>query len=418
MVLELKKASSKEDLSVIISFINEIEKSSTKRDIVLALLTTLNSMLQAKFLSFVEKEDDLLKVVCQMGEDTYIKSAFSPSMCKEIFNWSMNQKKPMSLKLTEKEQFIFVPILDRCKNEDIEHGIVVLHISNSKFEFTREPNINFDILGKTAALTLTKLLKANELEQHMTLQEKTKSEMSDVSKVFKTISGSNNVKKMSFAVLEDKNSNSSDNVWWVDELDNNIGLVFVGTFHGILLGSSAIMSAYLLGEINSLKTREKLLLKPADVLNHLNSQLNPIFKTIGISLNAWYGVFDLEKKSVRFANANQVDPFVIGPELVVTNLAIEKKGISLGINMNSVYTESYSNIVGGSKLVICTKNLLEQASRLGDKYDPTWFPQVLETVGNLPVNEMCNSLECILSESLNGTAQIMSRLALLLEMPS
>lgn len=419
MAIELEKASSKETPSVIISFVSELVKTSTKRDIVLALLTTLNSMLQVKFLSFIEKEDDFLKVTCQMGEDTYIKSAFSPSMCKEIFNWVMNQKKSMSLRLTEKEQFVFVPIMDRYMNKDIEHGIVVLHLNNSNFEFSKELNVNLDILGKLSALYLTRLLQTSELNKHLILQEKTKSEMLHVSKIFKTISNSSNCKKMSFAILEDKDSNFSGNVWWVDELDNNVGLVFVGTFHGIPTGMPrAMLSAYLLGEMNSLKTREKLLLQPADVFNHLNSQLNLIFKTTGVSLNAWYGVFNLDKKSVRFANANHADPFVIGPELVVTNLAIEKKEIPLGVNIDSIYTESYLNISSGSKLVICTKNLLERASKIGDKYDPSWLPQVLETVGNLPINEMCNSLECILSENLNGTAPIMSRLALLLEMPS
>ena len=171
--------------------------------------------------------------------------------------------------------------------------------------------------------------------------------------------------------------------------------------------------------MNSLKTRAEISLKPKEVLNYLNTSLNSIFKDTSISINAWYGVINISARKITFSNANHPPPYLIGPEQQVSNLITgdDKKCLPLGVNINSVFTESSSFIPYGSRLVICTQSLIDQAASVGNHYDTTWFPQVLETLGTLSLTEMKNSLDNILTGNKNGTAQKCSRLALLLEIP-
>jgi len=170
--------------------------------------------------------------------------------------------------------------------------------------------------------------------------------------------------------------------------------------------------------MNSLKTKAEISLQPKEVLKYLNQQFNPVFKSTGITFNAWYGVFNIGARKVRFANANHPDPFLIGPEQQVSNLISKEKSKALGINLDSDFVETESHISSGSRLIICTNDLLEQAAKIGDRYDPSWLPQVLETLGSLSLSEMRNSLDSILSENVSGTASKSSRLALLLELSS
>jgi len=181
----------------------------------------------------------------------------------------------------------------------------------------------------------------------------------------------------------------------------------------------SLLTGYILGEMSSIKSNTGILLKPQEVLRYLNQSLNSSFKSTGVTVDAWYGIFNAGAKKVRFANANHPDPYLIGIEQQVVFMSVEadKKGSSLGININSEYKDSSMNIPAGSKLVICSKDLLEHAGRIGERFDPLWLPQVLETIGNLPLSEMKRSLEGILSESPNGTGLKPSRLALLLEIP-
>ncbi|MBI3590319.1 MAG: SpoIIE family protein phosphatase [Candidatus Melainabacteria bacterium] len=419
MPVDLEKSNNSKVLVEIVSFIRELDKLSLKKEIGSLLLNEISLLLSPRFSSFVEKENDVLKVICQTGESDSVKNAFSNKMCLEIFDWVMNQKQLTSLKLSEKGQFVFIPILDQIKSQNIEHGILVIYIGDSGFEFSKELNTTVNIMCKLAVLSLTKSLRISDSEKYIRLQEQIKSELTLTAKLQKAVSGSEINKKMLISVLEDEGTGFNGNVWWINELSADISLVLMAEV--LCKGSpSAMLSGYLLGEMNSLKSRAEISLKPQEVLKYLNQQLNPIFKSTGITVNAWYGVFNAGAKKIRFANANHPDPYIVGPEQQVSNLilSISEKGKPLGINLDSIFTESCSDISSGSKLIICTRELLEQAAKIGDRYDPTWFPQVLETIGTLSLSEMRNSLESILSENAGGTAKAAPRLALLLEIPS
>lgn len=400
----------------IVSFSKEIDKLASKHDVIYRLLDTLSLIFPSKFASYVEKKEGTLKVLCQLGEDKAVKNIFGKEMSEHVFDWVINQGQLASLKLGNSEQFIFMPLIDYDSGSKIEHGMLVFNLGNSTFEFTKEQNFSVNVISKLASLSMTKFLKDESSQKYSNLQERIKSELKVAAKVQSSISRESKNKKILVSVLEDKEASFNGNLWWMGELGADITLVLIAQIlcKGI---PSAVLSGYMLGEMNSLKANAEISLKPSEVLKHLNQELNSIFINTSITVNAWYGVFNIGARKVRFANASHPDPFLIGPEQQVTNLFVEK-GKSLGLSLDSVFTEASSYVANGSKLVICTKDLLEQAAKVGEKYDPTWLPQVLETLGTLSLTEMRNNLENILSENSNGTANKPSRLALLLEIPS
>lgn len=398
----------------ILLFIKELENCTNKNEIGLCALKCIGSILSATFSSYVSKEDNGLKVVCQLGDGTLGKNVFNKEMSRQIYDWVIGQNEIASLKLGDNQKFVFVPLINYEKEKTIEHGILVLSLVDPKYDVNEKTNSKIKIISKLTCLSLSKSIGGDD--KYISLQEQINSELVLTSKIQKSISGVKENEKIRFSVLEDESSSFNGNLWWISDLGGNITLVLIAQIH--CKGSpAALLTGYILGEMNSLKTRAEISLNPKEVLKHLNSELNNVFKDTSVTVNAWYGVFNLDARKVRFSNANHPDPFLIGPEQQVTNLSSSEKGEPLGLNINSLYTEGNSYISSGSKLVIFTKDLLEKAANIGERYDPTWLPQVLETIGTLPLSEMRNSLASILSESATGTAHKGSRLALLLEIP-
>ena len=416
MSTELKSQINTNLLPEVLLFSNEIEKLSSKQDIANLLLNSLRKNLPLKFISFVEEKGDSLNVICQSGDSSSIINIFNKEMSEKIFDWVAEQKQIASLTLAGNKQFVFIPLIDQENDKPIVHGMFVLH---TDFGFVAGKTLSsfMNIICKLTAMSMTKLLKNYDSEKYLKLKDQIKAELQMTAKLQKAISGSENNNKLLFSVLEDEYSAFNGNIWWVSDLGLDICLIFFAQV--LCKGAPApLLGGFLLGEMNSLTSNAEISLQPKEVLKHLNQQFNPVFKSTGITFNAWYGVFNIGARKVRFANANHPDPFLIGPEQQVSNLFAKEKSKSLGISLDSNFVETESHIASGSRLIICTNGLLEQAAKIGDRYDPGWLPQVLETLGSLPVPEMRNSLESILSKNTPGTASEGSRLALLLEIPS
>ena len=415
MLAELNSQINLNLLSEALLLSNDFEKLNFKKDIAALLLNTLQKILPLKFSSFVEKPLDSLKVICQSGDSNSVLNLFNKEMSEKIFDWVIGQKQLASLTLAGKQHFIFIPLIDQNQDKSIVHGMIVLH-PNSNFILNRDLNTFINIICKVAGLSMTKLLRNDDSEKYTKLKDQIEAELSLTAKLQKSMSGVDSCKKLLFSVLEDEYSTFNGNIWWLSDLGADISLVL---FAQVLCkgAPAAMLGGFLLGEMNSLKTKAEISLQPKEVLKHLNRQFNSVFKSTGITFNAWYGVFNIEARKVRFANANHPDPFLIGPEQQVSNLISKGKSKSLGINLDSNFVETESFISSGSRLVICTNDLLEQAAKIGNRYDPGWLPQVLETLGSLSLSEMRNSLDSILSENVSGTVPKSSRLALLLEIP-
>ena len=426
MVIELQKSkqiNETNNLSEIMVFISKIEKLKSKKEIASALLSYLSSLFEARFSSFVEKEENNLKILCQLGDidsSQRIQNIFNKEMSLKLYDWVLSQKQLASLKLADKEHFIFLPLIDYDLDKLTEHGMLVFHLPGGEFQFNKESSSVLNILSKLASFSVSKFAKNVDSEKYLCLKEQINTELKLTSKLHRSLSGSETSKKISFSVLEDQEANFNGNLWWIGDLDNDINLVLIAHVESCQGLPSAMLSGYLLGVMNSLKSKAEISLNPKEVLNYLNKQLVSVFKNTAVTVNAWYGVFNIGARKVRFSNANHPDPFLIGPEQQVSNLILHsgEKGKALGISPDSIYAETTVQISCGSKLIICTQDLLDQACKVGDRYDPTWLPQVLETISTLSLTEMRNSLASILSENKNGTAQKPSRLALLLEMPS
>lgn len=419
MDISLENENKIQVFSEINSFLKHLVKLSSKKEITTLLVNEISILIKSRFLSFVEQDKNIMKVLCKAGDDTIVKNIFTETMCNEIYKCVMSQKDSTMFKIAKNENFVFIPVIDFDKGNSIEHGMLVIQLENLKFEIPKELNNLINIFTRLSAMMMTRLLSVNEVSEHLKLKEDIKTELQSTAKLQRAMSCSEISKKLLFNVIEDEGSCFNGNLWWVSDLGADISLVLMAQI--MSKGSpSAMLSGYILGEMNSLKTRAEISLKPAEVMRYLNQQLNPMFISTGITVNAWYGVFNTGAKNVRFSTANYPAPFLIGPEQQVSNLFVIKDSIgqSLGINLNSVFKESHSNISSGSKLVICTRELLEQAAKIGDSYDNSWLPQVLETLGSLSLKEMRNNLESILSENIQGTVKSAPRLALLLEVPA
>lgn len=402
-----------------ISFLKHLDKLSSKKEIAALLVNKINLLVRSKFLSFVEQDKDAMKVLCKAGDDSIVRNIFTEKMCNEIYKCVMSQKDLTMLKITEKEHFIFIPVIDFDRGDFVEHGMLVMQLENPKFEVSKELNSFINVFTRLSGMMMTKLSNIDEVSEHLKLKESIKSELQSAAKLQRAMSCSETSKKLLFNVIEDEGSGFNGNLWWVSDIGADISLVLMAQI--MCKGSpSAMLSGYILGEMNSLKTKAEISLRPAEVMRYLNQQLNPMFISTGITVNAWYGVFNTGAKNVRFSTANYPAPFLIGPEQQVSNLFVnvDSSVQPLGVNLNSVFKESHSNIASGSKLVICTRELLEQAAKVGNSYDNSWLPQVLETLGSLSLKEMRNSLEGILSENMQGTVKSAPRLALLLEVPA
>jgi len=418
MPLELENINISKPLNELVLFLNKLLTYKSKKDLVAGLLSSILNILEpVRFLSFVEKNDDELKVLYQIGDSKLVKDVFNEEMSHQIFNWVSLQRQTASLKLVDKEQFLFVPLIDSQGSNEINYGIVVIQLVRLDYLVNKDLMLILNAVSKVAALAMSKFLKSEKSEKYTELQDEIEKELKMASILQQTMSKSQLSKKIQCNILQDEKSVHNGNLWWISDLGEDITLVLIAQIlsKGI---SSAMLSGYILGEMNSLKNRVELCLRPQEVLKYLNLQLNQIFKDTGITANAWYGVFNIAAKRVRFSNANHPEPYVIGPEQQVTNLVSSLKDKSLGVNIDSAYVETSSYVSGGSKLIICTSDLLEQAAKIGHNYDPSWLPQVLETLGSLSLTEMQKSLQSILSENQSGTATDTPRLAMLLEIPA
>lgn len=404
-------------ISELNSFIKELNNCIVKIEIANALLILYKRLINLEFCSFVERSEAGLNVINQIGGTENIKDVFDKEMSLHLYNWVIEKRKITTIQLAEEKKFVFIPLVDQNKNEAIEHGMLVFYFGNASDRLTKEYSSLMKVSSSIASLYMTKCLEKSDVKKLHEIEERTNIELKQVLEVENILAGNNETKKkILMNVIQSEKGRFNGNLWWASDLGSDITLVLTAQVccNGL---SSAMLSGYILGEMSALKSKAEISLSPKKVLSYLNEKLNPLFLKAGILINAWYGVFNIEAGKVRYASAAHPDPFVIGPEQQISNLVInsERRNKPLGQDLTTNYIEEISHIIPGSKLVICTSDVLDQIAKVGYKYDESWFPQVLETVGSLSLSEMKNSLESILSENSNGTANNASRLALLLE---
>lgn len=419
MTLDVEKKTFHKNISELSLFVKELDSCYTRKEIINHILHGINAILNPMFSSFVERDMGILKTVDQTGDDISLKKIVTDNMYFEIYDWVIKQKQLAILKLSESDQFIFVPVIDYVEKEIVEHGMLVLNINNPEFDLRKEHISTINLLVKVTAICLTKHLKLKDANDYSKLQEEIRQELLMVRKLKKTISKESKSSKLNYNIIERDTLTFGGNVWYVCDISVDEVLVFIGQLSNKGLQASLI-AGYVLGELESLGQNKKASIKPKTVLKYLNEGLNKVFRSTGISLDSWCGVFNTVTRNVVFADAKYPSPFLIWPEQHISNLQGLNAGEnnSLGVNLNTVYEEACFEFPLRSKLVICNKYLLEAASRVGYRYDPSWLPQVLETIGGLSLGDLTNSLKSILSENITGTGNLYSRHALILEIIS
>ncbi|MBI1857900.1 MAG: SpoIIE family protein phosphatase [Candidatus Melainabacteria bacterium] len=407
-------------------FLANLEKQSSKDDIEKLVAKTIYNITSPLFLSCVRlSADNKSEIVCQYGPDDQIKRAqslFNEEFGFEMFEWISKQNKVISLVLADTEKFVFIPLCDCIGEKLIKHGLIMLKLQLTKDEINIDIKKFIEIIVRLSVIALSRLsLRFEHRVKDVNNPDVEKNDLKLALDMQKAMTEGSSNSRLLVKVLEDKKQQFDGNIWWINELNADISILLMAEINcKSKIVPSALLAGYLLGRMNSLKQQTEIALRPGEVLQSLNFGMDEIFKVASAEVNAWYGVINISARKITFANANYPEPYLIGPEQQVSLLKTNRNisGPPLGIDKNAEYKEDNFQVPLGSKLVICTHSMLEQAGRVGIKYDPKWFPQLLETLGSLSLRDMQMSLGNILSERENGTALKPSRLALLLEIPT
>jgi len=101
---------------------------------------------------------------------------------------------------------------------------------------------------------------------------------------------------------------------------------------------------------------------------------------------AFYGVVDLEKGTMRYANAGHEFPFVVAAGRAVQ---LEESGMVLGCIADFAYQEHEVAMPADSALVIFTDGVTDSESRAGENYGSDRLRRLLESDGNVSARDLC-----------------------------
>jgi sigma-B regulation protein RsbU (phosphoserine phosphatase) len=101
---------------------------------------------------------------------------------------------------------------------------------------------------------------------------------------------------------------------------------------------------------------------------------------------AFYGVIDIEKGIMRYANAGHEFPFVVAGGKA---LQLEESGMVLGCIAEFDYTEHEVPMPEGSALVVFTDGVTDSESRAGENYGAERLRRLLESDGAASARDLC-----------------------------
>ena len=101
---------------------------------------------------------------------------------------------------------------------------------------------------------------------------------------------------------------------------------------------------------------------------------------------AFYGVIDIEKGTLRYANAGHEFPFLVAGGRAAQ---LEESGIVLGCVAEFDYTEYEVPLPEGSALVVFTDGVTDSESRAGENYGAERLRRLLESDGNASARDLC-----------------------------
>jgi serine phosphatase RsbU (regulator of sigma subunit) len=124
---------------------------------------------------------------------------------------------------------------------------------------------------------------------------------------------------------------------------------------------------------------------PSRMLARLNRL---IFQNTSASefATAFYGVIDIEKGTMRYANAGHEFPFVVAGGRAAQ---LEESGMVLGCIAEFDYTDYEMSMPEGSALVVFTDGVTDSESRAGENYGAERLRRLLESDGNASARDLC-----------------------------
>lgn len=420
VISEVKNLKAATDLREVEDYIIKLNSCTNKKQVSNEIVNILYRLLNPLFVSYVVQEDSNLRVLSQSGEKAYIKdihSLFTRKISEDIYTLVSETRKTISMNFLPAQNFLFVPVVDRQLDQQVEiHGMLVIYLGKTNLTFNKDINSLVRIVCQYGALTISNISSNKKITK---IERSTKSllqESSSVQKLHSAFMNKTLSPKLSYSILEDSECILAGDVWWIGNLANDMALIFTAKIHSNGM-SSQMITGYLLGVLNNLKSNAEISLNPSLVLQKLNSELNSAFKESGITVDAFYGVLNLDARKLTFASSNYISPFLIGAELQISRLFNYSFSQPLGVNPNNTYEQKNIFIPFGSRLVIINPDICNEVSKVNNRHDGEWINEILEASGSLSLSEMKDSLDNLLPKNIPGTAHIVPRLALILELP-
>lgn len=137
--------------------------------------------------------------------------------------------------------------------------------------------------------------------------------------------------------------------------------------HGV---SAALIASMVKTLIN---TAGELLKSPARLFTYINEKL--IGQTSGHFVTAFYGIYDIDRKTFRYSRAGHTYPFLIKNGSIAE---IRSRGFFLGLMKDLEFEEAEIPIADGDMVLLYTDGLIEACNRAGVMFETMFHAKIEE----------------------------------------
>lgn len=299
--------------------------------------------------------------------------------------------------------------------QGILQGWIVFH-SFKRRSWSRDEIAFIEAAGSQVIVAMTQSRMYEKLNSY---QEKLSRELKQAARVQTSLIGGDVFDvNLETSVFYKAHSNVSGDFYWVAELAPEIVGVLIGDVSG-KGPAAALLTGYLLGEFNSAVSNSALAWFPERMISFLCQSILYQNASSDFYATAWYGVFDLNKGSLKYTNAGHLNPYMIQDDKVYELDGGKDSGVPLGLinpkEINEVYVAHEIPFKKGDKMVLFTDGVLDQKMPDGNFVPKNWVKDTLAKVKDFNVKDITFELNEKLNELSQSTPLTDDRLMISLE---
>lgn len=270
-----------------------------------------------------------------------------------------------------------------------------------------------------AAQVMVAMTQSRMYEKLNSYQEKLSRELKQAARVQTALIGGDVFDvSLETSVFYKAHSNVSGDFYWVAELAPDVIGVLIGDVSG-KGPAAALLTGYLLGEFNAAIANSALPWFPEKMISFLCQSILYQNASSDFYATAWYGVFDLHNKKLKYTNAGHLNPYLI-KDGQVTELGTEDDcGVPLGLinpkELEEVYIAREIDFVKGDKMLLFTDGVLDQKMPDGNFVPKNWIYDRLQKIKDKDVKDITFDLNEILNSMSGSTPLSDDRLMISLE---